>query len=215
MKKISPALRDYRKAIDDLEKIWKDRHYVRCGRCKAVSFMALLEGGTEDLRLAARLSREHAASGADYGMPPCEHDGCAFHEEVTFPAARRMLKLYKGGMGVEDARGRKTGSFALICHGDDRPHGMPWAEAGNVFLRFSRRKVTAHVLPSPPEAGDRDTHPLEALARGWDRHYVPCRDWCLGKYREALDLALADLELDPPRKWELRAPFANRTRGRP
>ena len=211
MKKATLELREYRKAIRELEQAWKDPHHERCGRCHDVSFMALLEGDTGDLRLAAQLCQKHARSGEDYGMPKCEPEGCVLHEEISFPLARRLLKLNRGEMGGEDGRGRKIATFELARHGE-HPEDVNDEDPGYVLLRFTRRKVTAHVHVSPAPEGGREAHPLEAIARGWDLHFKRSRDWALGRHRECLQLALADLELDPPKKRELRAPFSPRRR---
>jgi hypothetical protein len=143
-------------------------------------------------------------------MPPCEFDGCVFHEELSFPMARRLVKINGGDLGSDDGRGRKIGCFGLTRKAGGRSEGGAEGEGGSVLLRFSRGKVTAHVWPGLPEEVDPGIHPLEAIARKWDLHFTACRDRDLERYREAKDLARADLEFEPPKKWERRAPFRMR-----
>lgn len=202
MEEASAGLREYRRAVAELGRLEKNPHFRRCGRCRRVSFMALLDGGTEDLRLAVRLCQEHAATGEDSGMPPCKFEGCVFHETLDFPLARRLLKINGGRLDGEDGKGRKTGTFPLSRQTEGRREGV-----GTVLLEFDRRKATAHVWPGLPEEEDPGFHPLEAAARRWDRHFAACRERDLDRYREARELARADLEIEPPRNWERRAPF--------
>jgi hypothetical protein len=193
MKRRQAELREYRRAIDALGAAWKDPHYARCGRCHEVSFMALLEGGAEDLGVARRLCVEHAAAGADLGMPACDLEACVFHEEVAFEVARRMMRMERAGFGGTDRRGRKTAAIER--------------EAWMVLLRFTRRRATAHVLAYPPAAGDRETHWLEAIARGWDEHFEGVREAALAGYGELRGLAEGDLEMEPATGRERRGPF--------
>jgi hypothetical protein len=196
MKKISPALREYRRAIDALAATWKDPHYDRCGRCKAVGFMALLEGDTAELRLAARLVEDHARSGALCETVRCDLAGCVFHEELPIPVARRIARIHKSGWDGPDGRGRKTATAEL-------------GEDGTLFVRASRRKASAHVWVEPPGDGS-----LEDVARGWDLHFPACRGRCLERYREIKELALLDLEVEPATRRERRGPFAAPRGGR-
>ena len=210
MDRATSALRAYRKAIDELSRAWRDPHHDCCGRCRHISYMALLEGDTEDLRLARGLCEEHAATGEDYGMPTCDLDGCVLHEPLPFPVARRLLRLYKVAIGGADSRGRKTETLSLDEDACDRPERVGNDAFATLFVRFTRRTAVAHLWITPPAANAPGAELLENIGLGWDRQFLICRDWALSKYREVVDLARADLELEPAKKWELRAPFAKR-----
>ena len=201
------SLRDYRRAIRELDRASKTPHHGRCGRCRAVEFLALLDGDAHGLRLAARLVGEHSASGVDLAMPACPLVGCVLHEDLPFPVARRMMKLRKAAPPRPDDLGGKTALVDLRARPDDRPPGFPDQDIATVFLRFTRRRVSAHVWVDPPEGRHPEFHTLEAVATGWDRHFPATRDWSIARYREFRHLADADLQVDPPRGWELRAPF--------
>lgn len=190
---------EYRKLLNRLERLSKRAHHATCGRCRLVSFLALVDGSPEFLVEAAELLEAHVEPGR---APVCDLGGCVHHERLPIAVARRMLRIAGRRIDVEDRRGRRVGSVDFDA--EDREDG------GELFLRFTRRHATAHVWASPPVDAGGGRSLLRGLAEGWDRGFEATRDYCFGRYRELRALAEMDLDLDPAKPRERRAPQGRR-----
>jgi hypothetical protein len=211
VKKKSPEERAYSNAFDMLDRTLTETGHEKCGKCSAMSFVMLLEGHAPELIVTANAVQCHADSGEFVNMEECEDgNGCVFHEEISFPLARRILKLQDSHI---EGRKEKVGLVDLECRGNDRPAGFPGEIAGFIKILFTRKKATLHVCVNIEFDDEEDEEAWEGIRypetffEAWDRHFENCREWCLGKYREIRALAGKNLFNEPPKAWEKSSPI--------
>ncbi len=201
----------YSNALDKLDRTLTETGHEKCGKCSAMSFGPFLDGDTPELIVAANAIQHHADSGEFVNMQECEDgNGCVFHEEISFPLARRILKLQDSRI---EGRKEKMGLVDLDCRGNDRPAGFPGEDAGFIKILFTKRKATLHVCVNVEFDDEEDEEAWEGIrypgtfSEAWDRHFENCKEWCLEKYREFRGLAEKHLFNEPPKGWEKSSPI--------
>jgi hypothetical protein len=206
----------YSNALDTLDRTLTETGHEKCGKCAAMSFGPFLDGDTPELIVATNAVQSHAESGEFVNIEDCEDgESCVLHEEISFPLARRILKLRDARMENRYMEGQKekSGMFYLECRGNDHPAGFMGEDAGYILIVFSKKKAIIHVCVNVEDEDEENQEAWEGIrypgtfSEAWDRHFENCKEWCLEKYQEIRALAGKNLFNEPPKAWEKGSPI--------
>lgn len=192
----------------------KHPHLRTCLACKHILESAESVDEADYQERAFNAIEKHIDANPKPDAARCAYPGCIHHEDLPRELAQTMIRVGHGDKPWRDVRNVLVSTIPLVVRTKDHPKDWDFKKqdavdrtftelpdaAGSIYVRLGPKKVTVHLWVTPQfksrREGVEDLPTIEDIVETFRDRGPALREWCLRKYKDLLELARMDQELE-------------------